>query len=222
MVMRFFRSEDGLEQVERTLVQMLSDDRHSFDLAASAVLAGADPDTVGPDLRETDRRVNEAEREVRRALVVHAGVRGSSTDSPQLLVYMSLAKDIERIGDYAKNIYDLADQGADFSAAPDRDELIATRDRVSSLISEVAGVFADRDTTRARELIAEGDELLDGFDATVAELARSDRPSSEGVPRALWSRHCKRIVAHLMNVLSAVVMPVDQLDYFDEDHSTRD
>jgi hypothetical protein len=41
------------------------------------------------------------------------------------------------------------------------------------------------------------------------------------VVRALFHRNVKRVVAHLMNVLSAVVMPVDRLDYFDEDPEDR-
>lgn len=220
MVLRFFRGSDGLERVESILQRMLHDDRHSFDAAASALIGGADPEVVGPDLRETDRRVNAGEREVRRELVVHASVQ-SGPDVPAILVYMSIVKDIERIGDYAKNIYDLAAEGADFSSAPDRDALVSTRDRVSNLIAECAEAFAERDTERSRTLIAEGDRLLDGFDRAVNELIRSEVPSYDGVPRALFWRHCKRIVAHLMNVLSAVVMPLDQLDYFDEDAADR-
>ncbi|MBW3620160.1 MAG: PhoU domain-containing protein [Actinobacteria bacterium] len=222
MVLRFFRGggDDTLERVEATLQRMLHDDRHSFDAAASALIGGADPDVVGPDLRATDRRVNAAEREIRRELVVHASVQ-TGPDVPAILVYMSIVKDVERIGDYAKNIYDLAAEGADFSSAPDRDELVAVRDRVSHLIAESARVFAERDTEAARDLIAEGDRLLDTFDEAIGELVRSDRPSSYGVPRALFWRYCKRVVAHLMNVLSAVVMPLDQLDYFDEDRTTR-
>ncbi len=49
----------------------------------------------------------------------------------------------------------------------------------------------------------------------------SDRPSNVGVPRALLARHFKRMTAHLMNVLTAVVMPVDRLDYWDEDKADR-
>ena len=36
---------------------------------------------------------------------------------------MSVVKDAERIGDYAKNLYDLAKFGVDFEVAPDRAEL---------------------------------------------------------------------------------------------------
>ena len=222
MVLSFFRNRgDGLEHVERNIQQMLADDRHSFDAAASTLLGGASPDTVGPNLRETDRRVNEAERKIRRELVVHASVSGGGVELPGILVYMSIVKDIERIGDYAKNIYDLAAEGVDLSSADDLEELLGHRDRVSAMISEVAQVFADRATDRARTLIAEGDDLLDVYDEKVSSLVRSPEPSHHGVPRALFYRHLKRIVAHLMNVLSAVVMPVDQIDYFDEDRTTR-
>ncbi len=217
MVFKFFRGDgdDQLADVEQRLYAMLGDDRHSFDVATSALLGGANVEVVGPDLRTTDRRVNEAEREIRRALIVHASVHGSM-DSPALLVYMSVAKDIERIGDYAKNVFDLAAEGVDLSTGDDRDELLALRDRISTLIAETAEAFNQRDAERANALIAEGDAMQDRFDAVVAELIRASAPASHAVPRALFHRYCKRIVAHLLNVLSAVVRPVDQLDYFDE------
>ena len=42
--------------------------------------------------------------------------------------------------------------------------------------------------------------------------------SNPAVARHRWIpyRYFKRIVAHLMNLLSAVTMPLDELDYFDE------
>lgn len=223
MVMRFFRAggEDLSESVGRTLRTMLDDDRHAFDAAASALLAGASPDVVGPDLLATDARVNRAERNVRRELVVHAGVSGLD-EMPAMLAYMSIVKDIERIGDYAKNIFDLAAAGVDLSEAPDRDDLVAIRDRVSLMIAEVSMVLSEREEDRAWELSAEGDEMLDDFDERVEVMIKTDEPGHYAVPRALYFRHCKRIVAHLLNVLSSIVMPLDQIDYFDEDRATRE
>lgn len=216
----FGREEDGLEQVERQLLHMLADDRHSFDLAASALIGGADPDVVGPELAETDQRVNVAEQEIRRQLVVHASVH-QAVDIPTMLVYMSITKDAERIGDYAKNVFDLAAAGADFSGADDRDELVSLWERVSGYITEAAETFTDRDEERAATLIERGDELCDDFDGRVDRLVTTGDPGSEAVPRALLYRHLKRIVAHLMNLLSAVIMPLDKLDFFDEDHVER-
>ena len=218
MVFSLFRrgDADGLEVAEGKLVQMLADDRHSFDVATSALLTGADTSIVGPDLRESDARVNRAERELRQALVVHASVHGTSRVAA-ILVYMSVVKDVERIGDYAKNIYDVAAQGVDLSDAPDRAVLIEYRRRISSMISEASTIFADDDREKAAAFIGEADVLLDEFDAHVSELVTTDQPGKEAVPRALLYRYYKRIVAHLMNLLSAVVMPLDRLDYFDEE-----
>ena len=62
--------------------------------------------------------------------------------------------------------------------------------------------------------------MLDMFDDLVDSLVTSDGAASEAVPRALFYRHLKRIVAHLMNLLTAVVVPVDRLDYLDEPRET--
>jgi len=222
MVLRFFRGsgEDRLEHAQSRLLEMLANDRHSFDAATGALLTGADPTVVGPDLASTDLKVNEAERELRRELVVHASVHGSS-QVPSILTYMSVVKDVERIGDYAKNIYDIAAQGVDLSDAPDLEELIGYRDRISTMITDAARAFADENIPKANRMIAEGDEMQDIFDAHVAELVHSDRPAGEAVPRALLYRYYKRIIGHLMNLLSAVVMPLDRLDYFDEEKPHR-
>jgi len=223
VVFRLFKSggEEQLELIERQIQQMLANDRHSFDLAVSALLGGADPEVVGPDLLETDREVNELEREIRRELVVHASVH-ESVDVPAILAYMSVVKDIERIGDYAKNIFDLAALDVDLSEAPDREALHVLARRASQLITTAGEVFHARDRDAAEALISERDPLLYDFDDLVADLVGSDQVAREAVPRALFYRHLKRVVAHLMNLLSAVVMPLDQIDYFDEDRSTRD
>lgn len=223
MVMEFFRSRDdeGFELVETQIAQMLSDGRHCFDAASNALLAGTDASIVGPDIRATDRRINETEQEVRRSLVVHASVHGAAADVALILKYMNVVKDIERVGDYAKNIFDLAAQGATFQESSDTAELVAYRDSVSLLIANTSRVFGERDTEQARKLVTEGDRLLDEFDEHVRELVESDIPARMGVPRALFYRYMKRIAAHLMNVLSAVVMPVDRLDYYDENQEDR-
>jgi len=223
MVLEFFKrgSESQLEQTESKIGQMLGDARHSFDLAASAFLAGADPAVIGEDVHATDKRINAAERDVRRDLVVHVSVRSSGSDVPMILAYMAVAKDVERIGDYAKNIYDLADQGVDLSEADDLEQLASYRQRVSLLIAQTAQTFLDRATEEARSYVAEGDVLLKEYDDLINESLASERPSSYGVPRALYFRYLKRVTAHLMNVLTALTMPVDQLAYFDENEEDR-
>jgi len=221
MMRRFFQRSGAqpMDHVQSVLLEMLANDRHSFDVATSSLLDGADPATVGADLLTTDHKVNEGQRTIRRELMVHASVHGTSQVSA-IMVYMSIVKDVERIGDYAKNIFDVAAQGGSL-AGDDQKELRDFRDRISAMITEAAIAFADEDVTAANELIIEGDRMQDVFDERVAALVSTDRPGSEAVPRALMYRYFKRIVGHLMNLLSAVVMPLDQLDYYDEARADR-
>lgn len=222
MVFSFRRDGDAerLDRIEETLQQMIRDDLHSFDLAMSALLGQRSPHEIGAELRATDHGVNAAERDIRRELVVHASVNGA-IDTPAVLVYMSIVKDIERIGDYAKNLFDLASDGADLSTGLSTGEITSLAGEVPEFLTEAAETFRDRDEERAKALLGRGDDLLDRFDARVSALVKEEHPDRQAVAVALTHRYLKRIVAHGMNVLSAVVMPVDRLDYFDEDPEDR-
>ena len=211
-------SDDRLDNIEQIIQRMLADDRIVFDLAMSILLDGVDWKTVKREIKATDHRVNDGEREIRRDLVVHASVVGA-IDTPAILVYMSIVKDIERIGDYGKNLRDLGKDGVDLSDFPAWREL---RTEVSQMIADTAEIFSARDHERATELLVRGDELLDEFDSAVSLLVRGEDDRPYAVGRALAARYLKRIVAHLTNVLSAVVMPIDRLDYFDEDPEDRE
>ena len=221
MVLDFFRgSEDALSEVERTLVQMMRDGRDVYDAAMDAVFGGGKSSETKDTVRSTDREINEGQRAIRRAIVMHAAVAGG-TELPLMLTYMSVVKDVERVGDYAKNIYDLAKYGLDFRGAADATELTGYRDAVGQLISEAADVFESRDTERAAQLVAKADGFLDEYDAHVKAAAQATGPASEAVARSLYFRYLKRITAHLMNLMTALTMPIDQLDYYDEAKEDR-
>lgn len=222
MVFKFLRGEgrERLEGIEERVQTMLRYDRHEFDLAMSALLGRVRAEEVNAELRDTDQKVNRLEREIRRELVVHASVFGG-IQSPAVLVYMSVVKDIERVGDYSKNLLDLAMDGADFSQAPNFESWQEIGAEISDYITAAGEAFRIRDAARSRALRQRGDELLDLFDQRVSSLIRAEDPGAQAVARALAHRFCKRVVAHLMNLLSAVIMPLDRLDYFDEDPEDR-
>ena len=222
MVMSFFRRSDdsGLGRIEAQVQRMVNDARHTFDLAMNA-LAGGSVASVADEVRRTDRQINVTEMEIRRELVVHFSVHAGG-DATEMLVFMNMIKDLERIGDYNKNIFDLAEEGVSFAEAEDLERILGFRDEVSSRIALMGEILTERDEERARSYIARGDELRREFDALVNELVHSTGQALQAVPRALLYRFLKRVTAHSLNVVSAVVMPVDRLDYFDEDVEDRD
>ena len=220
MVMSFFRSDEGgISQIESQVQRMIADARHTFDLAMNAVTGGA-VETVADEVRRTDRQINVTEIEIRRELLVHISVHGAA-DAGELLVFMNMIKDLERIGDYNKNIFDLALEGVSFSGAEDLEQILGFRDELSSRIALMGEILDTRDEDRARAYIERGDQLRREFDGLVNELVHATAPALVAVPRALLYRFLKRVAAHCANVVTAVVMPVDRLDYFDEDDDTR-
>jgi Na+/phosphate symporter len=222
MVLEFFRSgnQTGIEAVQASLVGMLQDGHAVFITATNALFGGGKSKATKQQVRSTDREINEAQREVRRQLMVHASV--NAADLPLVLQYASIVKDAERIGDYAKNIYDLVRYGANFDGAPDEDDLDAYRERVGQLILDAADVFEAKDASTAQHLIGKADGFLSDYDARIKESYNSTGSPSDAVARALYFRFLKRLTAHVMNVLTSLVQPLDRLDYYDEAPEDRD
>jgi phosphate transport system protein len=218
MVFEFFRvpNDSGLDGIEQRVITMINDCRHTFDAAMNALVGGTAPDAVAADIRDTDARINQTEREVRRELVVHAAVQGTG-DTSTILAYMLVSRMLERIGDNAKNIFDLAEEGISLEQAGDADKLRGHRDEISELFVTTGAILAARDSESAETQLARIDALLKEFDDEVMAQVRSPGSAAEAVPRALLARYLKRIAANLANVMSSVVLPVDQMDYYRPD-----
>ncbi|HWV57489.1 MAG TPA: PhoU domain-containing protein [Longimicrobiales bacterium] len=219
---KFLRGEgsERIDRIEAKVQAMLDHVREEFEKSMAALLGDLPPEEASRLIRGTDRAVNELEREIRRELVVHASVFGG-IDTPAVLVYMSIVKDIERIGDYAKNLVDLALDGGHFSDVEDADEWRRLTAELSQLIADAQVAFRTRDSQYARRLFLQGERLLHQFDRYVSALVRGEDTGPQAVTRALAHRYLKRVAAHIMNLLSAVFLPVDRLDFFDEDPEDR-
>jgi len=211
----------GLRLVFRQFGQMLEDGRHVFDAACNAVVGGTEPAAVGRDLFATDKRINEVEQRIRREVLVHLTVVGAR-DLPVGLAMMSLVKDAERIGDYAKNIFDLAVECRSFPTDPLAPDLIALKDDVSRMLAKMRSLHDSQDSKQAHAFLREADAVLDRCDAQVRRLVADASLSRHPVVAALLYRYIKRVTAHAMNIVSSIVMPIDKLDYFDEDKPSRD
>lgn len=222
MVFDFFRGggQSTIEEVEQTLVEMMTNAQDVYEEAMNAVFGGGKSKETKKQVRKTDKEINLAQQQVRRALVMHASVN-PTTDLADTLAYMSVVKDVERVGDYSKNLYDLAKYGADFTTSDDFDHLATYRDLVGQLMVDATTVFAARDQEAAQELINKADGFLDEHDANVKAAFQSTGPASDAVARALYFRFLKRITAHVMNLMTALVAPIHRLDYYDEAKEDR-
>jgi phosphate uptake regulator len=216
MLFSFFRgspAHGSLDHVVTKAISMLVDARHSFDLATMALLTNADAADVAQDVRDTDRRINITEQELRSELVVHVTVQGGS-DIGSVLGFTLLLKKIERIGDQAKNILDLAEQGVSLADHPDIDEMLAARQTLSELFVEVTELLADPDTSaEVRDEFGQRvDALVDQYQAKIDSCMRSELPGREVVPLAIYYRYLRRIAANLLGIVLTADTPIHPAD----------
>jgi len=82
--------------------------------------------------------------------------------------------------------------------------------------------FIQEDDAKAKATYHLESRIVKACDAILINLAASDLSTNEGVCYALIARYYKRIAAHLVNISTSVVLPISQLDYFDEKKAEGD
>jgi phosphate transport system protein len=202
----------GLEKMRAEFGQMLDAGRHIFDTAANAFLGGTDLEVIRQNLFDTDLRINRAEQQIRREIVVHATVHGAA-EFPPCLVLMSVVKDAERVGDYAKNIFDLAELAPHPPTGEHRDRLVKLKDRISQVMATCREIFDSHAPDQAADLIRQSQGIEDLCDEQVRRLVGDEEPVDLAAAYVLAYRYFKRVVSHIRNVASSVVEPIDKLDF---------
>lgn len=222
-LLSIFSSGNPLKAMGDNFAEML---RLSFEQTRKAGAMYFERSVVSKDrtwVYERDIAINKLERLIRKQVIAHVSLGSNAASLPYCLALMSLVKDVERVGDYAKNLAEVVD----FSPGqlPDDEcaaELRQIRDGVERIFAATAHVIDQSDDAKAMELIQEGRILARRADALVARIARSDYDASTATGMVLGTRYFKRIGAHILNVLSSVVMPLHQLDYYDEKDPDKD
>ncbi len=204
-------SSQGLGEIQSQFLEMLQDGRHIFDAASNALLGGTATEVIEKDLYETDLRINRTEMAIRKELVVHGSVHGAAT-FPGLLLLMSLVKDAERIGDYSKNIFEIAEANVSLGDESTVAELVAKKDQVSKFMARAHGCFTSKDEQDSGALLQEIEAFQKACDQEVMRCLRLE--GSNEAARVLTLRHFKRVASHLGNIVSSVVMPLHKLDFY--------
>jgi phosphate uptake regulator len=218
-----FSGQQPFEDVQREFERML---RLTVEMAALAgeIFWGEHADPAGGRRRlyEQDVEVNRTERRVRKLLAAHA-VAGTTADATHALRFMSLVKDAERVGDYAKNIAELPELTSeplplDLDVVQDMRRIVR---EIEALSSATVDAMNRRDTDKAHALTASGRKTAKECDALVKRFAASNLSAGLAVRLAVGARFYKRIAAHQLNILSSLLMPLHKLDYFDDSDSRR-
>ncbi|MBT6178085.1 MAG: hypothetical protein HOI23_12620 [Deltaproteobacteria bacterium] len=213
-----------VEPMTQELMQMLEITKEMSSLVHEHVF---DQD-FGVDQRaaiyKLDIKVNKLERSIRKRVITHLSI--SHDHVSYCLLLMSLIKDAERVGDYLKNISEVPELGgAQIPDGPLKTELQEIIDLAVEMLKTTPDILATEDTERATDLLQVGRNTGKRCDVLLVELAKSDLTAAQTTSMVLLTRFHKRLGAHLLNILSSVVMPLHKIDFYDgrisEDPSTN-
>lgn len=211
-----FNKENLYQQAIEESHKMLDIDLRMIEASVQSLRYASD---VAPasDILAMDKQINRFERDVRRKVLTHLAISGPAELSSGL-VLVSIIIDIERIGDYAKNICDLAGlhpaklHGGDLESA-----VLDIEQRTLALFRDTVAAFCQNDPDMARKVMSGYKESLSG-DCEAVIRAVLQNPASDLRPETaaaivLYVRYLKRIAAHSRNIVTSVVNPFPRIGY---------
>jgi len=186
-------------------------------IASVESLRKSDSADVDLDIYAADQKINAFERDVRRKVMTHLTISGKA-ELTSGLVLVSIVVDIERIGDYAKNIYDLAVHHPNrLETGIVEKELGPIESKVTEILDEAIYCFKNDDVALARQLMTDyKEEVSRRCNELTFEMVKgnySDLEATDLVTVALYLRFLKRIAAHSRNMISSVVNPFERIGY---------
>jgi phosphate uptake regulator len=214
-------SETLLDEAWRDSSAMLVHCRQMYDRVIPN-LAHPDGNQIVSHIAHMDRELNEQQREVRKKVFEHlAFSRGSNVESGLQLA--SIVIDLERIGDYTKNISELngmLPQPLSFGEYQDR--VTRLHELVSQLFDLTEESFNLRSADRARRAMRLYPQISKLCDKTLRQVIAGNTTADSdcSIERShlglvLLLRYLKRVAAHLKNVCTAFVNPFHQFGFRD-------
>ncbi|MBU1062217.1 MAG: hypothetical protein KJ957_00050 [Candidatus Omnitrophica bacterium] len=215
-LLQFWKGKDFLSQVLEEFKDMLEDTQNMFNSVCKRLIYNEQETELEDKIYSIDKKVNELERNIRKRIIEHLAIQPSVDLSTSLLL-MSVVKDAERLGDYSKNLL----QVSSLLQKP-IDKNIYTglfnniEKEISELFQKTKEAFIESDEDKATLSWHYETKIAKHCDETIEKLAKGNLSVNESVCFTLMARYFKRITAHLTSIATSVILPLSDLDYFDE------
>ena len=216
-LVNIWKSEDSLSQAWASSNEMLTLSHVMFTDAIGALRSG-EKNKVIKGIKRRDTDINKYQRNIRKKVVTYYSISKDVTNLDSGLVLINMVVDIERIGDYTKNILDLAKHHPKkFVSEKISDDLRVVEKAVIERFGNTIKAVEEMDEEVAKELIKSyrsdlgklSDNLVASSISGKLQIGEEHKASS----MVLYARYLKRIGAHLKNITSVVVNPFESIGY---------
>ena len=212
-----WNSEDSLSQAWTSSNEMLHLSHEMFIDSVKALRSG-EKNKVIKSIKLRDEEINQYHRDIRKKVVTHYSVSKDVTNINSGLVLINMVVDIERVGDYTKNILDLAKYyPKKLRSEKISEDLRIIEQAVIERFQNTVKAVEEMDEIAAKELIKSyrsdlgklSDNLVASSISGDLEIGEEHMASS----MVLYARYLKRIGAHLKNITSVVINPFESIGY---------
>jgi len=214
-ILDIFKKADLLQQSFDASIEMLETCYKMFE-ASSRSLRTSEAGEIDLDVHVEDSKINQYERDIRRKVLVHL----TTTPARDLvfgLILVSIVIDIERIGDYCKNIKELAVAHPTKLRGSEFEKVVSELEKeVNDRFKRLIIAFRNTDSESARELMRGHRDITRKCDEIIKCMMQENctkMSNSDAVTITLYVRYLKRVSAHITNVASGIVNPFDRIGF---------
>jgi len=216
-ILSVWRKEDLLSEAWEQSLDML-DLSHNMFIKAVKKSKKQENLSVLKQLKNRDKEINKYQREVRRKIITHFSLQNNFNDISNIMVLMNMIVDIERIGDYSKNILDLAIYYPEkLNTKTLHPELHEIEQVVKLRFDKTVDAIKTEDVELASKLIKGfKKQVTTASDRIVNNIISGElniKSASESAAIVLYARYLKRIGSHLKNITTTIINPIDSIGY---------
>ncbi|MBN2857355.1 MAG: hypothetical protein JXN63_03030 [Candidatus Delongbacteria bacterium] len=210
---------DTQEMAEISLKQY----KYVIDLIFDDIKREITPDEI-EEVRKLDYLINHFERSIRKKVFEHIAI--NDKEEQQLytaFILTTIVNNFERIGDYSKNIGEIAEIKRMLKDEGWNTKLQKYSKEIVEIFSDTLKAFKNGDSDLANKVVDVHFDLKTNINEDLVEIAVKE-PSSEVnyVSYGLFLRYSKRISSHLMNIATSITNPIDKIGYYVGDEEIKD
>ena len=203
-----------MKEAENIVLDML---HISYDMFQYSMRIVIEKEKEKEDIYKNDQKLNQLQIKVRRDILEHLAINPAQDIIPSLIL-TTIVVDIERIGDYSKNLIELSHKYPKPLKGKYIEAIKYLEGKVQNNFKKLIDVYKEQDQELGSRIMKELIEVSKECQSMLEDIVEDESLSpKEGIIYALLLRYLKRVSVHIKNVASGVVNPFHRLGYKPEE-----
>lgn len=213
-LLRLFRIGSHREALVQKLDFMIQESTELVSLAGDIYFQRVPKEPAYEDLMSRERQVNKLQREIRKGALLEAFDKSNNLNLHYCLSLINIVKDLERLGDYAKDLTRLSKR----SGPTTEQSYLGVVTQVEEFVEALPSIMKEPNQVEAVRLIEQGKSIRSRlFDLQNDGLGEKANPAMTPAD-TLVTHYYIRIMSHTLNVLSTLVTPFHRMDSLSKKH----